>query len=331
MTAATLTATETLSFVIPAYNECQTLAELAERCSCQAQALGLDYRIIFVDDGSTDGSREVLARLAEENPRVTVLFLRARFGKSAALSAGFEEADSQWVVTLDADLQDQPEELGKLLEAARAGADVVGGCRVQRCDPLRKRINSRLFNGAVSLVAGQHFTDSNSGFKLYRREVLDELVLDGSRHRLVMLLAAWKGYRVAEVPVRHEPRRQGRSKYGPGRAVSCFFDLCAVVLIEKFRNRPLHFFGSLGLAIFGVGALCLAWIIGEKFLHRGFVTNRVGFYVGILFMILGMNVFTTGMLAELHNAQYEGRRRDYVRERLGAGKTSGEGSRRFHG
>lgn len=309
---------EPLTFVAPVYNEHETIEELARRCRQQAEALGLEFRMIFVDDGSTDGSTQTLRSLAAEDPGITVLLLRSHFGKSAALGAAFAEIPSGWVVTIDSDLQDQPEELPKLVGAARAGADVVAGCRVVRNDSLVKRISSKLFNRAVSLVARQDFRDSNSGFKLFRYEVVRDLVLDGDRHRLVMLLAAWKGYHVVEVPVRHESRRCGRSKYGPLRFLSLLFDLCSVILVERFRHRPMHFFGSFGAACFAIGCAACAWLAAWRLLERGYyITNRPLFYVSLLLMILGVNFFNTGMLAELYNAQFGRSPGDYVRERLG--------------
>lgn len=308
---------EPVTFLVPVFNERDTLRELAGRVCAQAEALELDWQILFVDDGSTDGSREILRELAAESPEIAVLFLRAHFGKSAALSAGFSAIEAGLVVTLDSDLQDQPEELPKLLEAYRGGADLVSGRKINRQDPLTKRISSRLFNWMASRFAGQRLYDCNSGFKLYRAELARELILDGDRHRYVMLLARWKGYEVVEVPVRHEARRFGHSKYGPLRALSGFFDLCSIVMLEKFRNRPIHFFGSIGAALFSLGLSILFVMLALRALDVTYLTNRPLFYVSIVLVIVGANFFTTGMLAEFYNASSPRRPNDYVRERFG--------------
>ncbi len=319
--------TEPVTFLIPVYNERETLNELARRCRAQGAALGLRCQLLFVDDGSADGSREVLRGMAEEHSDVRVLFLRAHFGKSAALSAGFAEIESGLVVTLDSDLQDQPEELPRLLEAFHAGADLVSGRKVNRRDPVLKRINSWLFNLLASRFAGQRLYDCNSGFKLYRAELARELILDGDRHRFIMLLARWKGYHVTEVPVRHEARRHGRSKYGPLRGLSGFFDLCSIVMLEKFRHRPIHFFGGIGAALFAIGSIGCTSLLVLRVLNMGYLTNRPLFYISILFMILGVNFFTTGMLAEFQNASTPRRPQDSVGERLGQATSSSDDCR----
>lgn len=316
-----------LTFLAPVYNEKESLRELVERCRRQAAELGFEFRMILVDDASTDGSQQELRTLAREYPEICVLFLRAHFGKSAALAAGFAEADTQWVVTLDSDLQDQPEELPKLIEAARQGADIVSGWKASRQDPLTRRISSRMFNRVASAFAGQRFHDCNSGFKLYRADMARDFVLDGSRHRLVMLLAKWRGCEVAEVQVRHEPRRFGKSKYGPFRAFAGLFDLLGLLLVEKFLNRPLHFFGTAGLLAFLAGGLCIAYLTVMRVLHLGLMTTRPAFYVSILAMILGANCFTTGLLAEFHNAHVPRPGSRFVRERIGRSRSNESPSR----
>jgi glycosyltransferase involved in cell wall biosynthesis len=311
---------EPLTFLSPVWNERETLRELVQRCRAQAEELKLQFRMVLVDDGSTDGSVEVLRDLAVNDPAITVLLLRRHLGKSAALSAGFEEIESGWVLTIDSDLQDVPEELPKLMEGIREGADLVSGWKKDRCDSPLRRCCSRLFNALASIVAGQTFHDCNSGFKLYRAELLKDLVLDGDRHRLVMLLAKWKGYRVVEVPVRHEPRRHGKSKYGLLRALFLFYDLSTVIMLERFRHRPLHFFGTIGIGTFATGFVAFAWLLVQRLLHERYLTNSPLFFISILLMILGANFFTSGMLAEFHSAHFPRRARDEVRERIGGHK-----------
>jgi glycosyltransferase involved in cell wall biosynthesis len=298
-----MTAPAQITFVSPVYNERNSLHELVDRCRAQVEQVGAEFRMVLVDDGSTDGSREVMRQIAAQQPDVTIIFLRRHFGKSAALSVGFNEVKSGIIVTIDSDLQDQPEELPKLLDALE-NADLVSGRKVDRQDPMPRRVASRMFNAAVSHFAGQKFHDSNSGFKAVRAEVVPRLALEGDRHRLIMLLARWNGYRVAEVPVRHEPRRFGRSKYGIMRALSGFFDLTSVLIVERFRHRPLHFLGSIGFALFFIGAVVFGWLVVMRLLEETFLTNRPAFYFSILLMILGANFFTSGIIAELHNSRY---------------------------
>ena len=307
-----------LTFVAPVWNERDTLEELVERCRAQAERMEVGFRMVLADDGSTDGSREKLREIAARDSRVTVLLMRSHLGKSAALGAAFAETRTEWVATLDSDLQDRPEELPKLVEAAGAGADLVTGWRKDRNDGPVKRGSSALYNLAAGWLAGQRLHDANSGLKLLHRRVIEELVLDGSRHRLVAPLARWKGFRLAEVPVRHDARRAGRSKYGPFRAFACFLDIVGVVLVEKFENRPLHFFGSIGAVFFALGALGCGWVLLEKLLGASYVTNRPLFFIGILLMLLGANFFTSGMVAEFTSARGPDRRRDPVRERINA-------------
>ena len=258
----------------------------------------------------------MIRKIAASETGVTGLLLRAHFGKSAALAAGFAEARTNWVVMLDSDLQDQPEELPKLVAAAlNTGADVVSGRRVTRRDTLSKRASSFMFNGCASLFAGTRFYDSNSGYKLCRTEVVQRLSLMGSRHRLLMILAKWEGFRVIEAPVEHQPRRCGRSKYGLFRPVAAFFDLCSALLLEKFRHRPLHFFGGIGAVLTALGSISMIYLVIARLMENTWLTNRPLFYLGVLLMVLGVNFFTTGLLAEFQLAQSPGRPCDLVGER----------------
>lgn len=307
---------EKLTFLSPVYNERDSIRELVDRCRAQAAAMNVPFKMVLVDDGSDDGSRELLREVAQHEPGVTVLFLRAHFGKSAALSAGFTEIQNGWIVTIDSDLQDQPEEVPKLMEAARKGADLVSGHKEIRQDTAGRRYASAIFNRVASAVAGKALQDCNSGLKVYRAEVAHDLAMDGIRHRFVMIMAAWKGYKIVEVPVKHAARKHGTSKYGPFRTLSACFDLCSLVLVERFRSRPLHFFGSLGITVFLAGMAALFYVVLMRILDNTWITNRPVFYVSILLMILGVNFFTTGMLAEFFNVHNSRQHRDYVRERI---------------
>jgi glycosyltransferase involved in cell wall biosynthesis len=290
-----------VSFVIPVFDERDSIGEVCQRCTTVAARLGLSYEIVAVDDGSTDGTDAVLRDLAATDPRVVVVIFRRNFGKSAALAAGLENARSEVIVTLDSDLQDNPDELPALLAALNAGNDVVVGWKQPRRDSLLRIIASRLFNRIVSALAGWRFHDCNSGFKALRRTVVAHLDLYGERHRFLPLLAHWKGFRVAEVPVRHEPRKFGRSKYGAGRFLAGFFDLWSMAVLTRFRHKPLHFFGQWGAVASGMGFVILAVLTILRLTIKGFWFGRhlPWVFLGILLVLVGIQVFTTGLICEL--------------------------------
>jgi glycosyltransferase involved in cell wall biosynthesis len=315
---------DVLTFVVPVYNEQGTLLELVERSRSVVEREGIAFRMLLVDDGSTDGSRELIRQIARTTPGVTGLLLRAHFGKSAALAAGFAQVSTQWTVMLDSDLQDQPEELPKLLKAGFEGADLVSGRRTPRVDPPVRRVSSTLFNTCASCFAGMKLHDCNSGYKLVRTDVARRLTLTGSRHRLLMILAKWDGFMVIEVPVSHGARKHGRSKYGPFRPVAAFFDLTSVVLLEKFRHRPMHFFGSIGAAFIAAGVLAMLYLLMERLAGSSWITNRPLFYIAVLLIVLGANIFTTGLLAEFVNTRDPRDPRDMVSECVTAAAASEE-------
>lgn len=293
--------TPDISFVIPVFDERETIAEVCKRCVAIASQQALSYEIIVVDDGSTDGTDEVLRALAEHEPHLTVVVFRRNFGKSAALAAGLELVRGEVVVTLDGDLQDNPEDLPLLLASLREGNDMVVGRKQPRQDSTSRIAASRLFNGLVSVLTGQRFHDCNSGFKAFSRHVASHLELYGERHRFVPLLAHWKGFRVAEVPVRHEPRRFGRSKYGAGRFLAGFFDLWSMAILTRFRHKPLHFFGQIGTITFGLGCAILTILTILRLTITGFWFGRhlPWIFLGILLVLVGVQIFTTGLICEL--------------------------------
>ncbi|KPL12073.1 hypothetical protein AMJ85_02070 [candidate division BRC1 bacterium SM23_51] len=303
-----------ISFVIPVFNERDSIGEVCQRCATIASRLDLSYEIIAVDDGSTDGSEAVLRDRATSDPQLIVLVFRRNFGKSAALAAGLEMARGDMIVTLDADLQDNPDELPVLLEAFRAGNDVVVGWKQRRRDSFVRIAASRVFNRLVSALAGRRFHDCNSGFKALRRDTVAHLDLYGERHRFVPLLAHWKGFRVAEVPVQHEPRRFGRSKYGAGRFLAGFFDLWSMAVLTRFRHRPLHFFGLFGAVIFGLGFAVLAVLAILRLFLSGFwfAEHQPLVFLGILLVLVGIQVFSTGLICELVVNLRPDRKADYV-------------------
>ena len=251
-----------LSIVIPVLNEEESLAKLHEELSEVADSRGYAMEVIFVDDGSSDRSWEAIQRVAESDPRVRGIRFRRNFGKAAALSAGFAHARGELIMTLDADLQDDPREIPSFLAEMEKDLDVVSGWKKVRHDPWHKVLPSRVFNGMVSRLTGVKLHDHNCGMKCYRREVFDEVRLYGELHRFVPVLAAARGFRVGEVVVNHRARRFGRSKYGVTRFVKGFLDLLTVKFLTGFGQRPQHLLGTLGLASFFLGMLGMIWLAG---------------------------------------------------------------------
>jgi glycosyltransferase involved in cell wall biosynthesis len=280
--------------------------------------------VVFVDDGSTDGSFAALTRLNAEAPNVKVVRLRRNFGKSAALAAGFRHAGGELVVTIDADLQDDPAEIPRLLAKLDEGFDLVSGWKTQRRDPLRRRIPSKVFNGVVGRVSGVRLHDLNCGLKAYRAEVIRNLRVYGELHRFLPVLAHDRGYRVAELPVNHRPREHGRSRYGMERYLRGFLDFLTVWFMGRYRHRPLHLFGTLGLAMTAIGTAVLVYltvlkISGEAIGHRPLLT------LGVLLVVVGLQFFSLGLLSELITSHHEERMGSaddqYVDEVLGSRAT----------
>lgn len=287
-----------LSVVVPLLNEAESLLTLYQELTATLLRLGLPYELIFVDDGSTDASSRILRALHAEDDRVQVIQFRRNFGKSAALQAGFSAARGDAVVTLDADLQDVPDEIPRLLAEIERGADLVSGWKFPRNDPASKRLPSSVFNAVVRLFTGVHLHDFNCGLKAYRAEVIRELRLYGELHRYVPVLAHFRGFRVEEIQVSHRPRRFGRSKFGPGRFARGFFDLLTVLFLTQYNRRPLHFFGWFGLSTLGVGFainayLAVLWFMGKPIGTRPLLT------LGVLLMIIGAQFVSFGLLGEM--------------------------------
>jgi glycosyltransferase involved in cell wall biosynthesis len=287
-----------VSAVVPVLDEEPTLDELHRRLAAVLGGVPGDHEIVFVNDGSRDGSLARMKEIAARDPKVVVVDLRRHAGKTKALAAGFAEARGEILVTLDSDLQDVPEEIPKLLARIDAGADFVTGRKQSRQDPWTRRFASRVFNGAVSFLAGVRVRDVNSGLKALRREVAAELPLHGELHRFLPVFAGAKGFRVEEVDVLHEPRRHGRSRYGWSRYAAGFFDSATVLLLTRFGTRPLHFFGCFGLLLLlGGGAVLLYLATGWLFGH--WIGDRPLFLFGVLCVLLGIQCLFFGLLAEL--------------------------------
>ncbi len=253
-----------ISVVVPLLNEEHSLDALYHQIAAVLDPRGEPWEIVFVDDGSTDGSLGVLTRLHDEATNVVVVHLRRNFGKAAALQAGFLEASGDVVVTIDADLQDDPAEIPQLLAKLDEGFDLVSGWKSRRNDPWSRRFLSKIFNRATAIVSGVHLHDVNCGLKAYKAEVLRGMRLYGELHRFIPVLASYRGFRVAEIPVNHRPREHGRSRYGFNRYLRGFFDLLSVTFMGRYRHRPLHLFGGLGLLMGFVGSLILIVPHGDQ-------------------------------------------------------------------
>jgi glycosyltransferase involved in cell wall biosynthesis len=287
-----------VSVVVPVYDEREALRPLADELMPVARGLGRRVEVIFVDDGSRDGSAEVLADLAAACPEVTVVRLRRNFGKGAALMAGFREATGDAVVTLDGDGQDDPAEIPRMLEALEAGADLVSGWKHDRRDPWGKRAASRVFNAATARMSGVPLHDLNCGLKAYRAEVVRSLALTGDLYRYIPVLAANEGFRVNELPVHHRPRRYGRSKFGIERYLRGFLDLLTILFIGRFRHRPMHLFGGLGLVVTLAGLAISGYMAVLRFTGHG-IGGRPLLLLGVLMIVVGVQLFTIGLVSEM--------------------------------
>jgi glycosyltransferase involved in cell wall biosynthesis len=306
-----------VSVVLPVLDEVESLGVLHRELTEALERLGRPYEILFIDDGSRDGSFQLIEKLTIEDPRVRGFQFRRNFGKAAALAVGFREAQGDIVVTLDADLQDDPAEIAKLLARLEDGFDLVSGWKQDRQDPRSKTWPSRLFNWVTGWLTGVRLHDFNSGFKIYRREVVQEIRLYGELHRFIPVLAAWRGFQVAEVPVHHRARRYGRSKFGSARLWRGFLDLLTVLFLTRYTRRPLHLFGGLGLIAWTVGFVVNAYLTGIWLSGSQPIGHRPLLAFGVLSMLVGVQFFAVGLLSELV-LSYQTRTDDVsIRRRLG--------------
>jgi glycosyltransferase involved in cell wall biosynthesis len=288
-----------LSIVVPVYNERATLEPLVEECRAVLEPLAIAWELIFVDDGSIDGSFAAIAELHGRDARVRGIRLRTNLGKSAALAVGFRASRGARIVTMDGDLQDDPREIPRLLAALDEGADLVSGWKASRQDSFSRVLASRLFNALSRLVSKIELHDVNCGLKAYRREVVAEVPLYGELHRFIPLLAHWRGFRIAEIAVSHRPRAVGRSRYGWSRAVRGIMDLVTVLCITRYNRRPAHFFSLPGAALIAVGGAICVYIAYVR-LAYGHILHRhpLLMFAGLL-VVVGVQLFTTGLLGEM--------------------------------
>lgn len=299
-----------ISVVIPLLNERSSLNELHQRLAPVLSRIAPRHEIIFIDDGSVDDSIEALREIAALDHSVRYARFRRNFGKSAALAAGFRMARYEVVVTLDADLQDLPEELPLVVAKLAEGYDLVSGWRRDRQDRLTRRLGSRLYNLVTSALTGVQLHDINCGFKIYRREVLDEVLVYGERHRYIPVLASYRGFRLAEVHIKHAERAYGKSRYGIGRIFGGFFSLLTVILLTRYTNKPLHFFGLLGLGIGSIGVAIDAYLVISRVFFREWLSNRPLLIIGTFLAVVGLQLVLFGLLAEMIAFSYR-RESDY--------------------
>jgi len=295
-----------ISVVVPLHNEERSIGLLHEELQASLDPLGDEWEVVYVDDGSTDGSFGALTRLHAREDNVRVVRMRRNFGKAAALAAGFAQATGDRVVTIDGDLQDDPSEVPRLLAKLDEGFDLVSGWKAKRRDPLSRRIPSKLFNWVAGWMSGLHLHDMNCGLKAYRAEVVHSLVLYGELHRFIPVLAHEQGYRVAELPVNHRPREHGRSRYGLERYVRGFLDLLTVSFMGRYRHRPLHLFGGLGLLLGVFGAALLVYLTVVKLMGNA-IGQRPLLTLGVLLVVVGMQFFTLGLISEMITSHHEER------------------------
>jgi glycosyltransferase involved in cell wall biosynthesis len=299
-----------ISVVVPVHDEERSVVLLYDELRSALEPLHAPWEVIFVDDGSTDGTFSALTRLHNSEQNVRVVRLRRNFGKAAALVAGFDQAHGETVVTIDGDLQDDPAEIPRLLAKLEEGFDLVTGWKTHRRDPISRRLLSRIFNRVTSAFSGVRLHDMNCGLKAYRREVVHGLRLYGELHRFIPVLAHYRGFRIAELPVNHRPREHGRSRYGVERYLRGFLDLLTVSFIGRYRHRPLHLFGGLGLLLGAIGSAILVYLTVVKALGHA-IGQRPLLMLGVLLVVIGMQFFSLGLISEMITSHHEER----VRER----------------
>lgn len=290
----------TISIVVPVFEEAESLPELADRIRTTCEEHGFSFEVWFVDDGSRDASWTVIEELHRADARFMGLRFRRNYGKSAALAVGFEKVRGRYVLTMDADLQDDPAEIPSLVAKLEEGYDLVSGWKQKRNDPVSKTVPSRFFNMVTRSVSGIPLHDFNCGLKIYRREVVEDVQVYGELHRYIPLLASWAGHtRITEKPVQHFERKYGETKFGFERFVRGFLDLITVMFLTRFAVRPMHFFGTLGTLAFVAGVGIDLWLAFDKLVLGHPIGDRPMLLFGALLILFGAQMFTTGLLGEM--------------------------------
>lgn len=314
-----------LSVVVSLFNEEESLRELVDRIAAVASMEGYVYEIIMVDDGSTDGSWKIIRKMSEDNPSVRGISFRRNYGKSAALYHGFKAAEGRVVVTMDADLQDAPEEIPEMYRMiVEDGYDIVSGWKRHRKDnAITKNLPSKLYNATARMITGIKLHDMNCGLKAYRNEVVKNIEVYGEMHRYIPYLAKNAGFtRITEKPVQHCKRKYGKSKFGLERFVNGFLDLLSLWFLSTFGKKPMHFFGFTGLLMFMTGGIIAVWLIVAKLVHQtqglAFrpVTDQPLFYLALVTLVIGVQLFLAGFISELVSRNAPERNKYNIRERF---------------
>lgn len=314
-----------ISVVVPVFDEEESLPELVAWISKVMYENNFSYEVILVDDGSKDSSWDVISRLNKNNPLVRGIKFRRNYGKSAALNTGFEAAEGEVVITMDADLQDSPDEIPALYRKIKEEKyDLVSGWKAKRYDPLSKTIPTKFFNAATRKMSGiNNLHDFNCGLKAYRKAVVKNIEVYGEMHRYIPVIAKWAGFtKIGEQVVEHRARKYGKTKFGMSRFINGFLDLLSIFFVGKFGKRPMHFFGTMGVLSFLVGMIIAVWIIAEKLYHIAHnekyrdATDNPLFYIALVAIILGSQLFLTGFVAELVARSSHDRNKYQVEENI---------------
>ena len=316
-----------ISVLVPLYNEEESLTELCQWISRVMKEHGFTYEILLVDDGSTDRSWQVVEEIYSGNPHVKGIRFNRNYGKSAALNTGFKAAKGRVVITMDADLQDSPDEIPELYRMITVdGYDLISGWKKKRYDPISKTIPSKFFNWVTRKISDIHLHDFNCGLKAYRSEVIKHINIYGEMHRYIPVIAKWRGFdRIGEKVVEHRARKYGSTKFGLERFIFGFLDLLSITFVSKFKQRPMHFFGSLGTLSFLLGLIITVWIIGAKLYHillkhqtpAREVTDQPLFFLALVALIIGVQLFLAGFLAEMMTMNTAKKREYLVIDRIG--------------
>jgi len=289
-----------ISVIVPLLNEKESLGELTNRVNDALKEYS--FEILFIDDGSDDESWKMIESLRNDNKSVKGIKLRRNYGKSSALQAGFQSAVGRFIVTMDADLQDDPFEISAMIERLKKGADLVSGWKKVRHDPISKTVPSRFFNAITRWTTGIKLHDFNCGLKAYRREVTEHIHLYGELHRYVPLLAKWQGFgNIEEQEVKHHPRKYGKTKFGLSRFMHGFLDLVTLLFVHRYMQRPMHFFGSVGVLLTAAGMIINAYIAALKIFWGQPIGDRPLLFLGILLVVIGVQFFSIGFLGEMVN------------------------------
>ena len=305
-----------ISVVISLLNEEESLPELCTWIVKVCNENKFSYEIIMIDDGSTDNSWSVIESLSAENKNIKGIKFIKNYGKSAAIYEGFAAAEGEVVITMDADLQDDPAEIPNLIKKMNEGYDLISGWKKVRHDPISKTLPSKLFNFVTSKLTGIKIHDFNCGLKAYRREVIEDIDVYGEMHRYLPVLAKWEGYKISEIPVKHHPRKFGITKFGLNRFFHGFFDLFTVLFLTRYKKTPLYIFGMLGFTMSFLGFLVEGYLTILKLMGQGGISQRPLFFFGILLLIVGIQLFSLGLLAEMISAHFTKQQEYSIKEKI---------------